>query len=443
MKIHAGTTNMPSRAAQVQSPFSINGALISVAGLIGGPVVSGHDNQELGNVVDLVFRWDTKQSYPPLSGIIVKIGRRLAWISADKIKTVAKTNIRLTTATLDLRDFEARPGEVRLAKDVLDHQLVDMNGVRVVRASDLYVTSISGTTRLVGVDVGYRTLLRRLGPSRWRTRPTPAAVIDWATVRSFGRERGDKQDLRLGASRSELRKLRPGELADLLEDLGRSERQEFLNTLTTEEAADALEEMEPEELGSLLRESTPEEAASLLTEMESDEAADALRDMDDSMRDELIGRMSDESGRLVRTVLAHKEDTAGGSMNTTVLTARPEETVGQLRHRLIKLGEDPTELDAAAIVDDQGQLLYDVPLAQLFIATPDQPLSDFMKGPKPITVSADLDIEKVAELLIASRHSSLLVVSEDYEPIGRIVADDVVDALLPGRDGFHFPRILP
>jgi CBS domain-containing protein/sporulation protein YlmC with PRC-barrel domain len=442
MKMPTDTTRKSSLAAHTRTSVNLKGALISVAGLIGRPVTH-HNGQEVASLADLVFRWDTGQNYPPLSGLIVRVGRRLAWIPASKLSTITQTNLTLNTAVLDLQDFAARPGEVRLTKDVLDHQLVDMNGVRVVRASDLYVTNVSGVVRLVGVDVGYRTLLRRLGPARWRTRPTPDAVIDWAAVRSFGREKGDKQDLRLTSSRSDLRKLRPGELADLLEDLGRSERQELLNTLTTEEAADALEEMESGELTSLLRESAPEEAASLLTEMVSDEAADALRDMDEDMRNELMGRMSKESSRLVRAVLSHKEDSAGGSMNTTVLTSRPGQTVEQLRKHLITLGEEPAELDAVAIVGEAGELLYDIPLAELFIARDDQPLSDFIKGPKPVTVPADLDIEKVAELLIASRHASLLVVNEHDQPIGRILADDVVDALLPEREGFHFPRILP
>ena len=91
----------------------------------------------------------------------------------------------LRSSRLDLRDVVRRPGEVLLAKDVLDHQLVDVDGVQVIRAADLYLAEVIGRIRLVGADVSNATLLRRLGPRRWRPRPTPDRVIDWAAIQPF------------------------------------------------------------------------------------------------------------------------------------------------------------------------------------------------------------------------------------------------------------------
>ncbi len=417
-------------------------SLISVAGLIGRPVLH-KGGQEVGRLVDLVFRWDTQQTYPPLASILVRVGRRTAWISGNEVREITRKYIELNTAKLDLRDFASRAGEVRLAQDVLDHQLVDVDGARVVRASDLYITASGGQAQLVGVDVGYGSLLRRLGPARWRMRPTPAAVIDWATIRSFGGGATGGRGLQLAASRGELKRLRPSELADLLEDLGRTERQELLGALDPESAADALEEMQPEQLESLLRESSPSEAAMYLANMEPDEAADALRDIDNLLREELLSHMPRTEAKQVRRVLAYEEDTAGGFMTTAIVKAAASETVAALRRRLREDPDEIEELDAIVVVDDEGKLLHDISLIDIFLAEPDQHLGELAEHMPPVTVSADAEVEKVAEMLIASRHSSVLVVDEDGKALGRILADDVVDALLPDQNNrFHFPRVL-
>ena len=118
------------------------------------------------------------------------MGRRWAWLPIDAVEDFGRYWIRLRTARLDLREVTRRPGEVELARDVIDHQLVDIDGARVVRASDLYLARVAEVAQLVGVDVGFNTLLRRLGPLRFlRFRPTPEKVIDWASITSFGSQR--------------------------------------------------------------------------------------------------------------------------------------------------------------------------------------------------------------------------------------------------------------
>jgi Mg/Co/Ni transporter MgtE len=326
-------------------------------------------------------------------------------------------------------------------QDILDHQLVDIDGARVVRAADLYVANSNKLLRLVAVDVSYRALLRRLGPSRWRAHSSPGAVIDWASIKSFGRSENG-QSLKLAASRDNLRKLRPGELADLLEDLGRAERQELLDSLTQDQAADALEEMQAKELEGLLRESSPAEAAKYLASMEPDEAADALRDVDEELRQELLSRMPASSAEQVKKVLSYDEETAGGFMNTAITTAPISETVQDLRARLTSSDNVTTEIEGIALVNNTGKLVHDATMAELFLADPAHKLKDIINGPAPVTVSPNASIKNVAELLINNRRPSVLVIDEDGRPLGRILADDVIDALIPERGRYHFPRIL-
>src|SRR5260370_23646030 len=224
-------------------------------------------------------------------------------------------------------NFDGREGEVTLVRDVLDHQLVDVDGVKVVRAADLYVAGVEGSRRLVGVEVRAQSLLRRLGPGRWRTRPTPDKVIDWAAIQPFGTPTGPTGDVKLRTPHNGLRRLRPGEVADLLEDLSRGARQELLSVLEPEAAADALEEMEPRELNALLQEAPPEEAASLVARMEPDEAVDALRELEREDRDELLGHMPPATASRLLSLLDYADDTAGGLMTTNLVLVTPDETL--------------------------------------------------------------------------------------------------------------------
>ena len=416
--------------------------LISVAGLL-GQTVKHMDDQEVGKLVDFVFRWNTPAKYPPLTGILVRVGRRTSWIGAGEIIEISRNEIKLRTARLDLRDFKKREGEVLLGKEVLDHQLVDVTGARVVRASDLYVAQINGHINLVGVDVGYASLLRRLGPASLRQRPISGQVIDWAEIQSFGAGGDGSTGLKLGAARNQLRSLRPSELADLLEDLGRDERQELMESLEPEEVADALEEMQPEELEGILRESTPAQAAAYLSEMEPDEAADALRDVDSQLREDLLSLMEDESSEQVEQVLSYDENKAGGFMTTALSEARATDTVADVRARLQAEEDDHAELDSIVVVDAAGRLINDISVVELFLAEPSTKLESLLKDkPEPVTVAPDAELEKVAEVLIDNRRSSVLVVNENNLPIGRILADDIVDAMLPETKRFRLPRLL-
>src|SRR6202034_2515294 len=103
-------------------------------------------------VAGVAAGWNSTQPSPPVTGLIVRIGRRRAWLPVDAVEEVTRERVRLRTARLDLRDVARRPGEVELARDVIDHQLVDTDGARVIRASDLYVARVAGVVQLVGVD---------------------------------------------------------------------------------------------------------------------------------------------------------------------------------------------------------------------------------------------------------------------------------------------------
>jgi len=414
-----------ARTQRLLANRNVSAALQSVAAVVGRPVCIA-DGAEVGRLGDLVARWEGDSS-PLVTGLVVKVGRRLSFVSVDEVVELSNAAIRLSSARFDLRDFERRPGEVLLNGDVIDHQLVDVDGIRVVRASDLYVARVGGRVRLVGVDVSFRSLLRRLGPAARRDRVATQGIIDWAAIQPFGAGNGR---VPLRRTNQELARLHPSQLADLLEELGRTERQELLEVLEPESAADALEEMEPEKLDKLLRELPASRAASLVADMEPDEAVDALRLLTDEDRDEVLGAMAPAASAALRRLLRFPALTAGGLMTTRVVTVRPGETVATVRERLRAAHEHRADIDCVVIVDDDGRLVDDITMFELFTADLDTSVSALAAPPWPFTVAVDTDLPELVDRVIRTRGTSVIVVDEAGRPVGRILVDDVIDALV-------------
>jgi CBS domain-containing protein len=433
------------RAQRLTTTRAVRQAVVSLAGLVGEPV-RNQAGQQVGRLVDVVARLYGEERYPPVTGLVVRVGRRRAYLDAAAIAQINHRWISLRTARLDLRDYVRRPGEVLLARDVLDHQLVDVDGVQVIRAADVYVAPVGEQVHVVGVDVSVQTLLRRLGPRRWRGRPTPDRVIDWDAIAPFGEEATDGPAMvRLRRSQQALHRLRPGELADLLEDLGRPGRQELLASLGPETAADALEEMEPDELEGLLRESEPQQAADLVAAMEPDEAVDALRDLTPTESEELLELMPAVTREQLTGLMDYPEDEAGGFMTTLLVRATPDDSVSTVRARLGEQHDHRGEIDAVVVCDEQQRVIGDVALFDLLVAPTEGTMAELLETgtpTDPVVVGPEADVGQVAAALVESRRSSLLVVDEGYRPLGRILADDVLDALTPESGRLHFPRLL-
>ncbi|HEY7919989.1 MAG TPA: CBS domain-containing protein [Streptosporangiaceae bacterium] len=416
--------------------------IVSLAGLIGRPVLN-QAGDEVGRVADLLAKVHGGETYPLVTGVVMRVGRRRAFLDASAIDRMHRRSVTLRTARLDLREFQRREGEVLLARDILDHQLVDTDEIQVIRAADLYLAQVGESIHLVGVDVSLQTLLRRLGPWRFRWHPTPDRVIDWAAIESFGADSAESPSaVKLRAPHSALRKLRPAELADVLEGLGRPGRQELIESLGHDLAADALEEMEPQELTALLREVEPDQAAELIARMEPDEAVDALRDLSDDEQSVLLARMPQQVQRELVRLLGYPGDEAAGIMTTVLACAKPDETVAEVSQRLAEQALHRTEIDSVAVLDEEGRLLGDISAFDLLVSDGSKRLGDLMDPDNTLTLRPEDDLDTVATELVESRRSSLLVVDDDGRPLGRILSDDVLDALVPGHGRLHFPRLL-
>ena len=412
------------RRDSVLARKNIRESLVSVAGLIGCPV-RDNDGRDLGKLVDVVVRHG-EETYPAVSGLIVRIGGRTSFIDGARISKLTRDEIRLSSTKINLKEYTRRPGESLLDADVIDHQIVDVNGLRVVRSADLYLAPLDKEIRLVGVDVSFVSFLRRVFPGTLRRRATPDRVVDWATVASLTDSGGQ---VRTSGPRSALAQLRPADLADLIEDLVGREQGALIELLDPNLAADVLEEMEDDDLQGLLRGLPAQRAAELLALMEPDESAEVLRDLDDEHRESIFDAMAPEAAKTLRLLVTFDEALAGGVMTTHSVICRETDTVAHALASLVKHRERDIS-DGVVVVDSKGKLLDHIQMIELVSAKPVAALSDLIGPPFPTAVHIDTPLDEVIEEFSNNRGSSIIVIDSANKPVGRIMADDLVDALV-------------
>ena len=203
--------------------------------------------------------------------------------------------------------------------------------------------------------------------------------------------------------------------------------------------------MQPDDLEQLLRESDPDEAARFLAAMEPDEAVDALRDLPAATRGELLRRMAPTSAAALRELLGYPEDEAGGIMTSTLVVATTDDTVTEVVDRLADARGHDVDLDAVAVVNKEGSLVGDITLLKILLTmrtSPDTRISSLLDDEDVVTVRPHASANEVAGQLVEARRLSLVVVDDDGRPIGRILADDVLDALGPDQGPIPFPQAL-
>ena len=422
------------RSELVLQRKNVRESLVSVAGLIGKPV-KYQGGKEIGRLVDVVVRHG-EDSYPPVSGLIVKVGQSKSFIDGARISKLTQNEIQLTSAKVDLTEFTRREGESLLDADVLDHQIVDVNGLRVVRSSDLYLAPLDREIRVVGVDISFKAFLRRIFPGALGRGPIPKHVIDWANVASLAHGTGV---VRSNESRAALGQLRPADLADLIEDLAGRERNALIEMLDPDLAADALEEMEDDELQGLLRGLSAQRSAELISRMEPDEGAEVLRDLDSDHRESIFMEMDVSIAKQLRKLVEFDETLAGGIMTSHMLITHEDDTVASALALLVEHKSRDIS-DGVVVVDAKGKLLDHIQIIELIAAKPAAKLSSLMGPPYPTSVNLNTRLDEVIDEFANNRGASIIVVDEKNKPVGRILADDLVDALAPTSDTQGFAQ---
>jgi magnesium transporter len=408
--------------------------------MLGAKIIS-KDNVLIGRVSDLLIASDqllTIESTRP-NVVAIKTGSKSHPVYYDFscFEITRKKDAFIFRCTKNqISDDQELAKFLPIKEHILDKQIVDLNGRKLVRVNDIRLVALPSGTYVVAVDIGVEGLLRRLGiaeaskviASLLRI-PIPSKFILWDDVDTLVES---NLNIKLGKPLSKLKTLHPSDLADIIEELGRNERSDVFNSLDEEQAADVLEEMEPKLQVDLIESLPLAKAADVLEKMPADEAADIIDLLHTDKAESLLNEMDIEVSSEVRELLEYSDKRIGSIMNTDFVSFHDDDTVGQALAFIRETKPEEPLLYNLFIVTHSGKFIASVSLRNLVVAEHDTLLRDIMRK-NPISV---LDIDRLDSLAeIVSKYNILAVpvVNKNQVLEGMVVIDDIIDDLLGAR----------
>jgi len=365
------------------------------------------------------------------------VGAGPGWLSIryDQVKTIGPDGIRLQDELLT--PYHSDEYMLRMVRDLLDQQIIDAQGQKVVRINDITFLKErengNDVLHILEIDIGLRSIVRRVlrgivSPSIIRAvqNRIPPHSIRWEFCNML--EADPQRRVRLNISNKLLEKMHPADLADIVESLGHEDRVSIFNNVTAERAAELLSEVDSDIQTSIIESLGTDKAAAILEEMQPSEAADVLNELGEEHSEQILEEMEQADKEEVEELLEFPDDTAGGLMDPGFIALPEASTVAQAMEEL-KKNEEPLEnLHDIFLVDDENRLRATVPLAKLLFAAGDTPLKEFAIDPL-LSIQPDEKQDRVAEVFDKYNLLTLPVVSETKELLGVITVDDVVALL--------------
>ncbi|HYL36619.1 MAG TPA: CBS domain-containing protein [Bryobacteraceae bacterium] len=365
------------------------------------------------------------------------VGGGWAWLTVrhDQVRSVSLDGIYLRDEVLT--PYHSDEYMLRLVRDLLDQQIIDGQGRKVVRVTDVTFKiqhePDGDVLSIVDVDIGLRSIFRRLMQGvipRRLVRRLQVVIrphsIRWEHCSIL--EADPQRRLRLNISNKILERMHPADLADIVEDLSPEDREAIFETIDSEVAADALSEVEPDIQASILESLETEKAADIVEEMSPHEAADVLAELQEKTSEEILGEMEQEPKTEVQELLEYPENAAGGLMNTEYVALPEQATVADALEALKAHEETLETLNTLFLVDQNEQLKASVPLARLFTAAGSTPLQELAADPL-IHVDVDEKQDRITEVFDKYNLLALPVIDEAGKLAGVITADEVISLL--------------
>lgn len=385
--------------------------------------------RRIGRLYDMAIRWDSVS--PQVTGIryakeipaLIPIEWVVAWDSAG---------LRLSTTFDALLTCPLHEDETFIGKWLLDKQIIDLEGSRLVRVNDISLSWVSHDDHqylvLVAVDIGVRGLFRRLGVefllSRIENKFVGSQYIKPLESRT--------SSLQLTREKEQLRQLHPADIADLIEEMDYKQRANFLDALDSQQAIDALTEMELDTQVEMINQMDEDRASDILEEMPADEAADILGELSSAKSEELLRLMESEDAEDVRELMQYEEDTAGSLMTTEYVGLPFWLTAEQAINELRRLAPEAETIYYLYVVDEHEILEGVLSLRELIIAAPETSLKALMHT-KIVKISPYDDHEKVTDTIHKYGLLAVPVVNDQDQVLGIITVDDVLELLMPDR----------
>ena len=416
--------------------------MIFLSDFISAEVVDVRQHR-VGRVRDL--RAHLAVPFPRVTGIILKGNRKVRSLDWSVVRSWDNKELSLKVDESSLQPHARTDSELWLSRQILDKQIVDMDGRRVVRVNDLQLSQVDGTMLLVGVDIGARGLARRVGLegvgrrlASLLGRDWPQKLISWEAVDPV---KSDVSSVKLRIAHTKLAKLHPADIADIVNELSPDDRSAVFAALDDEKAADTLEEIdEPQMQASILERLDVERASDILEAMAPDEVADLLADMPRERAQQLLQKMEEDEAGDVEELLAYREDTAGGLMTTEYVAVLHTLTAAEAIERLRELEPDAESVYYVYVTDEEEHLLGVLSLRDLIVAKPETKIRDFMIK-NVISVGLDAGPREVAEITSKYNLLAVPVVDEHNRIHGIVTVDDVMERVMPARAGGRRRRI--
>jgi CBS domain-containing protein len=395
--------------------------------LVLGGALRDAQGLRLGKVEDLIVRLGG-DDYPPVTGLMADVAGRTVFVPADLVSEIAAGGATLSESTLSLQPFARRPQEVLLKEDVLDHQLINVDGARLVRTNEIEIARFDGWYRVIGVDTGPRGLFRRVLPKRFAGTIEPGKILDWASVEPFT---GHVPTVRLRIPHPKLGRLHPAQLADLVEAASHREGGEILDALRAdaEREADVFEELDARHQVEFIEERSDDEAAQILARMESDDAADLVGELPEERREDILALLPPTQNRRVRALLGYEPATAGGLMSPDFVCVFAQATQDEVLDRISRSTFSADALAWVFVMNQAKRLKGAIHLVDLLRADPARPLGEIVQPAQRLR--ADADLEETARLMTDYDLTVVPVVDGDERMIGVITVDDVLEVVLP------------
>lgn len=412
--------------------------MIYLSQILGKPVVDS-TGTEIGKINDLAI--STGEVFPRITSFAFKGPSKTPFMVSWRkyVEDFDDETILLNTESHNIRFSYLQPDEVLLARDLLNKQIVDTQGMKVVRVNDLKLSSSNTQLRLLGAEVGARGILRGLSRhlenavvsvAKTFHKPLEEKIIAWNYMELLDR---DLSQVKLSVTHKRLHELHPADVADILEQLDPQQRGRVFEHLDNQQAAEAMSELEDEYQTDIIDDLSESRASELLAQMEPDDAADILGGLPYEKAEKLLWLMGVQDERRIRSLLGYREKTAGGIMTTQFVAIAESETASTLVEKLRSLGEDCGFAHYLYTVDANNRLSGVLSLRELVLADGAALVGELVTRDL-ITASAEDDQEEVAEYISKYDLLALPVVDEGGALLGIVTIDDALDVLEEEHD---------
>lgn len=393
-----------------------------------GAKIKDSSDQTIGRLKDVLIKL-SPGVYSPLEAFLVKNKKspKPFFLPYHYIENLSHGEITLKTMESKIIHYAPALDDIFLLRDVMDQQIVDTIGARVVRVNDLQIGLVEGEMCVLGIDVSSRGLLRRLGLTKFGLfNWLKVNLIDWKSAQPV------KGTLKLETLSKDLVKLHPADLANIVEDLNIKQGSKLVQTLDAETAAKVLEEVNPHVQKILLRALGPEQTAKISERMSIDELVDLIKLLPYHEAKEVCSYVQNGRVKKIEKLLSYKDDTAGGLMTTEFINAQPDWKVGQAIEEIKKVSDSFRSILYIYVTDQKGVYKGVVSLRRLLTTKPEATIETIMKKSKRLPCAkVHQKVEEVAKLMTKYDLNSVAVVDHHHKLLGIITIDDIMRTLLP------------